>query len=239
MNKQHIIDEIKRPAEANIGIALGREAFLRETGIKQSDWYGKFWARWGDALSEAGFSPNQMQNAFPDELLIEKYIGLIRELGHFPVEGELRLKARRDPEFPSRTTFARLGSKQQLVVKIFTYCEGREGYDDVVSVCRSFATPPKQSAKDESLDQEVMGFVYLLQSGRYFKIGKTNAAGRRERELAIQLPGKAKTVHVIRTDDPTGIEAYWHKRSESKHKNGEWFELSAADVKAFKRRKFM
>jgi hypothetical protein len=29
-----------------------------------------------------------------------------------------------------------------------------------------------------------IGFVYLIKAERFYKIGKTNAAGRREREIA-------------------------------------------------------
>lgn len=83
------------------------------------------------------------------------------------------------------------------------------------------------------------GYVYLLKSARYYKIGRSNAVGRRERELAIQLPERATVVHSIKTDDPVGIEFYWHRRFEERRKNGEWFELTPQDVAAFKRRKFM
>jgi hypothetical protein len=84
-----------------------------------------------------------------------------------------------------------------------------------------------------------LGFVYLARMGKYYKIGHTGSVGRRQYEIALQLPEKLTLVHSISTDDPAGIEAYWHKRFEQKRANGEWFELAAQDVRAFKRRTFM
>jgi hypothetical protein len=82
--------------------------------------------------------------------------------------------------------------------------------------------------------------VYLLHLGKHYKIGRSNAFGRRERELAIQMPERATTVHVISTDDPVGIEAYWHKRFADKRVRPDagWFALDGPDVAAFKRRGF-
>ena len=131
--------------------------------------------------------------------------------------------------------------EKYLAAAIIEYSRSRSGFADVIDICSKVASINVRSAKTEkeSPNENALGFVYLIKSGRHYKIGRTNAVGRRQYELAIQLPEKANTVHVIKTDDPTGIEAYWHRRFEVKRGNGEWFELTAEDIKAFKRRKFM
>src|ERR1700737_3653787 len=101
MDKQHILNEIERTAAANGGVPPGRERFFRETGIKSHDWLGKHWARWRDAIREAGFEPNEWQKAYSEDVLFEKFIGLARDLGRFPVDAEVRMKARSDDSFPS------------------------------------------------------------------------------------------------------------------------------------------
>jgi hypothetical protein len=241
MDKQHILNEIKRTTKANGGVPLGIGRFYEATGIKQDDFIGKFWARWGDAVREAGFQPNEMQTAFDEAGMIEKFVELARELGRLPVKAEMQIKGRQDPSFPNYMTFyKRFGARTQRISKVLEYCRSKVGYEDVVALCET--NPVSNNIPSPGIDRsesENFGFVYLMKSGRHYKIGRSVSVGQRERQLAIQLPEKVGTVHEIRTDDPVGIEAYWHKRFEAKRKNGEWFVLDVADVSAFKRRKFM
>jgi hypothetical protein len=236
MDKSDILDAIKRLAAANGGKAPGRVRFEHETGIRMSDWYPHLWLRWGDALVEAGYVANELQTAISNEILIRKYIDLTRELAHLPVEGELLRKARKDKSFPSRNTFARLGGKEGLLDTVLQYCRVHPGHDDIIELCtRRSLSKSKTSAGNGAEPKVVTGFVYLMKSGRHYKIGRTISVGSRQRQLAIKIPVPPKTIHSIETDDPIGIEAYWHGRFSDKRGEGEWFDLSADDVKAFKR----
>lgn len=240
MNKEEILREIKRTADANGGVPLGMDRFHDQTGICESDWKGKYWARWGDALREAGLSPNRFGiEAYKESHLLNKYAQYARELGRLPTTHDLRLKRRQDSTFPSAGTFAGRWKKSGLVNRLVEYCQRHDGYDDVLQLCAERELRGSDVPLEPGSPEEHIGFVYLMKSGRYYKIGKSDAPGRREYELTIQLPEPVKRIHVIRTDDPGGIEAYWHKRFDAKRRNGEWFELDATDVAAFKRRKFM
>jgi Meiotically up-regulated gene 113 len=239
--RSQIVEEIKRTAKVNGGIPLGHRAFESETGIKYHDWFGIHWARWGDAVREAGFTPNELRGAFDGSDVLERYASLAHELGYLPTKGEIRIKKRADPSFPNDKVFDRFGAKRKLIEQVLTYCRSGGVYEDVAQACEEHLRSQEETKVEEivPLKDVEIGFVYLIRSGKFYKIGRSNAAGRREREIALQLPDKASTIHTIRTDDPNGIEAYWHQRFQTKRKNGEWFELNPQDVSAFKRRKFM
>jgi hypothetical protein len=236
MNRQQIVAEIRRIAIENGGDAPGIQAFGRTTGIKKSDWYPHIWLRWSDALVEAGYAPNTFQTKTSDEVLIAKYIGFARELGRLPVEGEIRRKARSDASFPNPSSFYRFGGKQKLLAALAAYCRKTAGFEDVLALCVEQENTTAGASTEKKREIKLAtGFVYLMKSGPHYKIGRTNSIGRRGSELAIKIPVPPTTVHSIETDDPAGVEVYWHRRFADKRGEGEWFALSPEDVNAFKR----
>ena len=236
-DKQQILDLFRNCAAQNGGKAPGSQRFESLTGIGNREWFPQLWLRWGDAVREAGLQGNSFNRSLGHEPLIRKYIELIRELRRFPIEGELAQKRNADGSFPHRNTFHTLGGKRQRAARILEYCQTHKGHEDVVPFCRAVASSNAPEIDEGASDARAPGYVYLLKHGarREFKIGRTNNQLRREGEIAIALPEKVQPIHVIKTDDPDGIESYWHARFASKRKEGEWFALTAEDVRAFKR----
>ncbi len=233
ITKQDILESIRQTAKENDGKPLGMERFTHESGIKKYDWQ-KYWARYSDAIREAGLEPNKLQGAYKDEYLYEKVISVIRKIGKFPTYIELRLQKNHDATFPDRNVFMKYGSKQELANRISKYSSGKKGYESIVLICQSVIENTFQKKIFDSEENKI-GEVYLLKSGRYYKIGRTNDTVRRGMEIRIQLPERTDLIHSIKTDDPSGVETYWHNRFKDKRKEGEWFDLKPSDVKAFKR----
>lgn len=105
------------------------------------------------------------------------------------------MRAREGDGFPSANTFARFGLKLERIARLASYCRERPGCDDVLQLLLPrleadvAGTEPR-----ESTTAVEWGAVYLLKSGRHYKIGRSNSADRRERELQIQLPERASRI---------------------------------------------
>jgi hypothetical protein len=177
-----------------------------------------------------------MNPAIPEADLLSALASFVRDLGHYPVRAELKLRRRQDPDFPSWNVFERLGGKAEVASRLISHLADDPEWGDVVAIATPIAADVRPPEPEDD-EQALAGEVYLVKSGSHYKIGRSNAAGRRAYELAIQLPERLEVVHVIETDDAVGIERYWHGRFAHRRLNGEWFALSSADVAAFKRRK--
>jgi hypothetical protein len=169
MKKEYILQEIKRTAETNGGAALGSRKFTKETGIREGDWLGKHWARWSDALREAGYAPNEMTTPYGESFLFQKFIELARELKKLPVKGDFLYKVRHDSSFPNSKTFERFGSKVELVKAVMEYCRTHEGYEDIIVLCEGHS-PRHHVTKDQVEPAEgEIGFVYFMNLGYNFQ----------------------------------------------------------------------
>lgn len=239
MDKDHILSEIKRTAEANGGKALGKIRFLDETGIKESDWYGKYWNTWGDAVVEAGYKPNKLNAALDDDYILDKFVELILDLDRYPVKGDLLMRARANQDFPSHNTFQRFGPKARLAHTIIEKYKSHENYERLKDICLPISKKEKQIKEGSVAGKKGAGYVYLIQFGREYKIGNSNNVERRFRQLKTQMPYDGKVIHTIETGDPEGIEAYWHTFFSDKRLKGEWFELTSEDIRYFTKRKLM
>ena len=77
------------------------------------------------------------------------------------------------------------------------------------------------------------GYVYIIKSGEYHKIGLTRREpGVRIREFTT--PEGVDPVWIIETSDPEGLEKFLHHVFEDKRAEREWFKLNEEDVEFIK-----
>ena len=237
--RDFIISEIKRLAASNGGVPPGEKRFSRATGIARSNWNGGHWLRWNEAVAEAGLHPNAWKQKTDRDEVLRAVAGLCRRLRRLPIWAEVRMERRIDPAFPCPSSvgahfrsIAELASAlRRLAVRDPAWADLLDHLPERPAGAPAFDGRAGRGARAE-------GLVYLLKSGRHFKVGQSEDIEGRFRKISLALPEPVTLVHAIRTDDPPGIENYWHRRFADKRANGEWFSLRGEDVRAFRRRRF-
>lgn len=237
--KAEIIAAIRRTASENGGAPLGWKRFLTSTGIKESEWLGVYWARWSDAIQEAGLEPNHRSTAVADDVRLSEYARICAELGRLPTVEETKLHVKDGTRnMPSLgVSTRRYGGRRNMIVKLREYCDHRPEYSAVVALCDVYLAQVRTPIEVVNTESVSIGYVYLFRLGNStkFKLGCSKNELRRLGEISVELPEEAVSIHSIKTDDMYGVEAYWHNRFKNKRLNGEWFNLNSSDVAAFKR----
>lgn len=241
MDKEDVVRRILDLATRNGG-AISFDAFTQESGINAQSLHKQVWFRgWNPLLEEIGLPTRQFSvpRTSNDEIA-STVAELIVRLGRWPTEDEFGREKKLVPSFPTLEVIRRAKKSGVLWALLRDYRLEDATYEIVRTVGTANADSHTPLIDDGiGAKARVLGYVYLLQSGRRYKIGFTNSPVRRFREVRIELPDETVQVHTIATDDPKGIEAYWHKRFADKRiRNTEWFELSADDIRAFKRRTY-
>ena len=159
--RERILSEIRRLAKASGGQAPGKLTFARQTGISEHQWSGVLWARWSDALVEAGYEKNTLQARFDTGDVLTKVIEACRHYGHVPTVSEMKLYRRSNPDFPSKGAVAsHFPTRAELLVALRQRACQDNAFRDNISMLLS---EPKQGASCLSLSPESSGgFVYLL-----------------------------------------------------------------------------
>ena len=233
--RDRVISEIQR-IHASTGRVPGRQLFQSETGISQAEFIGKIWATWGEALNEAGLEPNTLQAKISTETILLSVAEACASLGKWPSVNALRVFAHGKPGFPSHSTLEKHFPKRAMLVDALRTWIVQPENHEYAEIAEMLPAPIRAST--ERPEVQNYGHVYLIRSGEFYKIGRSSNFENRVKSIGVSLPEKLVPEHLISTDDPPGIEAYWHRRFADRRMNGEWFKLSKADVLAFKKRKF-
>jgi hypothetical protein len=230
--REQIVREYKRLRSGNEH-PLDARTFYRESRISKRTAEAAFGSKaFSKIQREAGDEPRRFgERGRSRDEFFSIYGRAVRKLKAIPTQAEWNHRGFK----PTPGGYAKkLGLRWSELPRAFCDWAGdKPDWENVVRICDTRC--PSQGSVSDGPSAVVFGYVYLVKSGRFYKIGRTKSPRRRGYELGLQLPEEPKMIHKIRTDDPAGVEAYWHNRFKEKRKGGEFFKLDVNDVTAFKR----
>jgi hypothetical protein len=199
INKDLILSKIKELAEENGGKPPGLKNFTKITSIKSNQICGKYWARWNDAVIEAGFKPNHLPEGHSEDFLCSKLAEFIKESGRYPARGEISHRAFNDKSFPGISCYINtLGCRFVAAKKVLDYCSAREGLNDVAEICNKIYQDG--IAEDEEYANYFEGIKYFIGLEKTAK-NQYLFTARQKPYMINQLKLEGKTiVHQIAAD---------------------------------------
>jgi hypothetical protein len=224
-----IIVKLKSAIASNGGQPPSSRAFFKASGLNHRDLLRAGWPTYGALLQSQGLQPTEMRRGYTDEEVFRPLAELVVSLGHFPTQNEREVERHRNQAFPSSEAYIRRGRGVMLEHALREWCQTTGNFPELVQTLKQSPSAPYVAAP------VVRGYVYMLRAGNRIKIGKESTEGARQAAAGTWLENPT-VIHRIPTDDPEGVEKYWHERfkKQGKHVKGELFNLSAADIAAFK-----
>lgn len=238
MTAEEIITAIQVAAKKRKGKAPGGEAFLRSVGLSERGLWRVGFRTYSEAVAAAGIKPNVMNPGMSDSDVLNGLAELVLRIERFPTKADISLARIRGDEVVSYAALLRRrGDSIVGLREVFaTFAQSHARVDELSAILGLSEVAGERDFP--VLAPSITGYVYLLKSNKDYKIGRSNDVARRRREVSLLLPRELEHVHVIETDDPEGIERYWHQRFADRRTRGEWFALTPEDVRAFRRRRF-
>lgn len=85
----------------------------------------------------------------------------------------------------------------------------------------------------EPTERDLSGYVYIVKSLGYYKIGMTSKQSERVKALRVSLP-VLKLINQFACKDRQRVESYLHKKYKKQQVKGEWYKLTKEDIQWLK-----
>jgi len=234
VTKENLIERCRHVARENGGQPPGEIIFFRQTGLTKYVLRGVGIRSYGDLCELAGFQRRRLTERMTPDELFHPLALLTAKLRRFPDSTDREIAHREDATFPGYAAYRRAqDAKGPLDLQLLEWCRPRPEHSEAVAILEPHVSQKAdRPQRIQSVKRKVSGYVYLMRygkSGRDYKLGMTDEVSRRHAQISGMYPGDLRIIHVIETDDPSGIERYWKRRFENRQVRGkdEIFRLSS------------